>query len=137
MLEIKVTVNLLGLPDAINNLANALSGVKENAESTQEKAVMTVAPVVAEETPAVKKEKAEATPEEKPVEQPAAAPAKKYTFKTSSRAGAALCTSGKTEQLVSLLNSKYGVAAITMLDESRYGELAEDLIALGATIEED
>lgn len=89
---------------------------------------------------------APAAPVEQPVAAPAApapvapapAPAKKYTFKQISKAGAALCTEmGKMDQLVTLLNTKYGVPAITMINESRYGELAEDLIALGATIEEE
>lgn len=84
---------------------------------------------------------APAAPVEQPVAAPVApapAPAKKYTFKQISKAGAALCTEmGKMDQLVTLLNTKYGVPAITMINESRYGELAEDLIALGATIEEE
>ena len=70
-----------------------------------------------------------------PVEQ---APAKKYTFKQISTAGAKLCANvGNMDKLVTLLNQKYGVPAITMIKEELYPELAQDLIALGATIEEE
>lgn len=73
-----------------------------------------------------------------PVETPAPVPAKSYTFKQLSSAGANLVSDlGKMEQLVKLLNQKYGVPAITMIPEDRYPELAEDLISLGAVIKEE
>ena len=116
----------------------------DTAETKKEEAsVAAPAPVEQPEQapPLVNVPDTPATPVEQPVAFPVApdpAPAKKYTFKQISKAGAALCTDmGKMDQLVSLLNTKYGVPAITMINESRYGELAEDLIALGATIEEE
>ena len=73
-----------------------------------------------------------------PVETPAPVPAKTYTFKQLSTAGANLVSDlRKMEQLVKLLNQKYGVPAITMIPEDRYPELAEDLISLGAVIKEE
>ena len=177
MFEVKVTVELPGIPEAINNLAGSIGKIAGfsvasmtpagfSIASTTPAVVSTENPVAAD-TAETKKEEAPVAapapveqPEQAPplvnvpdtpiapaatVEQPVAAPvapapapAKKYTFKQISKAGAALCTEmGKMDQLVTLLNTKYGVPAITMINESRYGELAEDLIALGATIEEE
>ncbi len=167
MFEVKVTVDLPGISDAINNLADALRGnsapvmrvvnkgsgaaiaelhgglnidrgtKEENVEAVDPSYAqsMTLAPVEpAPEEPPLVEVPAEAPA---PEDQPASAPAKKYTFKQISTAGAKLCADmSKMESLVSLLNTKYGVPAITMIDESRYGELAEDLIGLGAVIEE-
>ena len=190
MFEVKVTVELPGIPEAINNLADALRG-KAPAKKAAKNADVAIAnngsgmavgkleggmvinqgkaeqkkeepepsfignvPPDEPEIPAVEQPEqapplvnvpdtpvAPAAPVEQPVAAPVApapAPAQKYTFKQISKAGAALCTDmGKMDQLVALLNTKYGVPAITMINESRYGELAEDLIALGATIEEE
>lgn len=181
MFEVKVTVELPGVPEAINNLADALCGKtpatgKKTAKNTdvaitnngggtavgklegglvinhgkaeKEPSFIGDVPPDEPEIPAV--EQSEQAPllvsvPDTPVEQsvaapaaPAPAPVKKYTFKQISTAGAKLCADmGKMDALVSLLNIKYGVPAITMIDESRYGELAADLIGLGATIEEE
>ncbi len=185
MFEVKVTVELPGIPEAINNLTDALRGkapakkAAKNADVAIANNGSGIAVGKLEGGLAINQGKAEQKKEEPepsfignvppdepeipaveqpeqapplvnvsdtpvapvaPVEQPvvAPAPAKKYTFKQISKAGAALCTDmGKMDQLVSLLNTKYGVPAITMINESRYGELVEDLIALGATIEEE
>ena len=146
MFETKVTVDLPGIADAIHDLACAIRGT---ARPTTVQAMpehipaapvpapdpepIPVAPVPAPEPePIPVAEAPMATPAE---EQPA--PAKKYTFEQISKAGAALCADlSKMEKLVSLLNDKYKVPAITMIDESKYTDLANDLIALGAVIEE-
>ncbi len=158
MFEVKVTVELLGIPEAINNLADALRGKSafpaistspaivnapaEKLEKNEKPALTPVEPAPAEpplaEAPATEPEPSfigDVPPDEPAA--PAPAP-KKYSFNQISKAGANLCADlGKMEQLVTLLNSKYGVPAITMIDESRYAELAADLISLGAVIEED
>ena len=156
MLEIKVIVQLPGIPEAINNLAKSL------CDTTHEKAETPVevvpekkaeAPVSFEpcfigdvppdepENPTEEQPQQASAPMDAPgatLDVPAPVPAKEYTFNQISRAGANLCTDlAKMEQLVNLLNTKYGVQAITMIDKSRYAELADDLIALGATIEEE
>ena len=142
MLELKVTVDLPGIADAIHDLAGAIRGGSDLAVDLSH---MTYAgepepaPVVPKEQPAPAPVPAvpEPTPEPVPVAQPAPAPAKKYTFEQISKAGAALCADlSNMNKLVALLNDKYHVPAITMIDESRYADLAADLIALGATIEE-
>lgn len=155
MFEVKVTVELPGVPEAINNLADAVRGKSSIQPVSTTPALVTTAPAalteaVTSEAPAPIPFPAATTapaaaPE--PVQDaapaapaaPAPAPApKKYSFKQISTAGARLCADpGKMDRLVALLNDKYGVPAITMIDESRYGELADDLIALGAVIEED
>lgn len=168
MFEVKVTIEAPELQKAIDNLADSIGKIAGFSVASMTPAGFSIASttpaVVSAET---KKEEAPvaapapveqpeqapplvnvpdtpvapAAPVEQPVAAPVApapAPAKKYTFKQISKAGAALCTDmGKMDQLVALLNTKYGVPAITMINESRYGELAEDLIALGATIEEE
>lgn len=165
MFEVKVTVELPGIPEAINNLADAVRGgiafpaistspavvnipaekpeKKEKKEKAVDKPAITpVEPAPAEpplaEVPTTEPEPSFIgnVPPDEPAD-PAPAP-KKYSFNQISKAGAKLCADlGKMEQLVSLLNTKYGVPAITMIDESRYAELAADLISLGAVIEED
>ena len=147
-LEIKVTVDLLGLPGAIHDLAEAMRGSNSIVASTTSTNSATMTVPTPEPAPAVP------TPEPVPVVAPTApeapvqeatpepattpAPAKEYTFKQISTAGAKLCSDqAKMNQLIDLLNSKYGAPAITMIDKSRYSELAEDLIKLGAVIEEE
>ena len=161
MFEVKVTIEAPELQKAIDNLADSIGKIAGFSVASMTPAGFSIASttpaVVSAENP-VAADTAEApvaapAPVEQPEQAPplvnvpdtpiapaapAPAPAKKYTFKQISKAGAALCTDmGKMDQLVALLNTKYGVPAITMINESRYGELAEDLIALGATIEEE
>ena len=154
MFEVKVTVDAPELASAINRLADSIgrvAGFSAMSVTPEGAHIMSTTPAVTaeEQAPAITPAPVDvppmvevpATPAEQPVTAPVApvpTPAKKYTFKQISKAGAALCTDvNKMDQLVSLLNSKYGVPAITMIDEARYNELAADLIALGATIEED
>lgn len=176
MFEVKLTVELPGIPEALNNLADALRGKapatakkaaknenvaitnngngaavgtlegglvinQSKTEKNPEPSFIQDIPADEPEIPAVEQpEQAPPlvnVPETAPVA-PAPAPVKKYTFKQISTAGAKLCADmGKMDALVSLLNSKYGVPAITMIGESRYAELAADLIGLGAVIEEE
>ena len=56
-----------------------------------------------------------------------------YTLGMIARAGAALVNAGKMDALCGLL-AKYGVEALTALDPAQYGNFANDLRALGATI---
>ncbi len=167
MFEIKLTIEIPGLPEALNSIAAAMvknadlncvipmeQGMPDpevivnmnasgngtaigSAESVtiNRKAVELVEAEESKEPEEVATQETEA--EQVPDPSPAPAPKKEYTFTQISNAGAALCTQpGKIDQLVQLLNNKYGVAAITMIDKSRYAELAADLIALGAAIGE-
>lgn len=142
MFEMKVSVavdmpDLPGIANAIHDLADAIRGGSGKATpaipEAQAEPEAVPAPAVPEEQPAPAP--VPAAPE--PAPEPVPAPAKKYTFEQISKAGAALCADlSNMEKLIALLNGKYGVQAITMIDESRYADLAADLIALGATIEE-
>ena len=140
MFEVRVAVDLPGIADAIHDLADAIRGgsgkaTPANADLAMDLSHMTQAQTESEPAPVVPEE--QPAPEPVPVAQPAPAPAKKYTFEQISKAGAALCADlSNMEKLIALLNGKYGVQAITMIDESKYADLAADLIALGATIEE-
>ena len=146
MFEARVTVDLPGIADAIHDLACAIRGTARPATVQAMPECIPAAPVPAPDPEPIPVAPAPA-PEPEPIpvaetqtatpaeEQPA--PAKKYTFEQISKAGAALCADlSKMEKLVSLLNDKYKVPAITMIDESKYTDLANDLIALGAVIEE-
>ena len=148
MFEIKVTVDAPELALAINHLAEAfhagqftpavpaLSDALVDTPVSDSKPDVAPAPVPA----APASPTASAAPVDAPVApaEPKPAPAKVYTFDQISKAGAKLCTDiGKMDQLVTLLNTKYGVPAITMIDKKRYAELADDLINLGAVIEEE
>lgn len=56
-----------------------------------------------------------------------------YTQAQLSLAGSSLMDAGKMQDLLALL-TKYGVQAVTQLQESQYGAFATDLRALGAKI---
>ena len=148
-MEIAVTVTLPGIPEALNNLADAIRGNKKKErpltagkpapvielpkpEPKEEKPVEE-SPLNMEAIEAVTPEPVEAPVEEK---KPEPEPAKEYTFADISNAGAALCSQGlaKINELTALLNTKYGVAAITKLKPEQYTEIAEDLRKLGATL---
>lgn len=60
-------------------------------------------------------------------------PVKVYTLDDISRAGSALIDQGKMDAIMALMG-KYGVEAITQLQEANYPAFVEDLRALGATI---
>lgn len=157
MYEFKITVDIPGLPEAINHLANALmaghthvvcnqngannqhidnagvvnidhSAVKEVASTTPENPTATAS---APMTPA--NIEAASTAQTGPAQTSSPSEGKSYTLDDLSKAGAALIDQGKMPQLLELLK-KYGVQAITQLDTSMYSALAEDLKALGAKI---
>ena len=162
MMEIKLTVEVLGIPDAINNLAAAIRGQSASVPavaSTPTAPAVTPAPAIqaatptqtvatpsAPQTPPVNvptpsntSTPAPVTPAAAPVQAPAAAPVqppvqeKKITADDISRAGAALVDQGKTADVINLLK-RYGVQAITQLKEDVYPAFANDLRALGATL---
>lgn len=157
MFEIKVTVDLPGIPEAINNLAAVFAGKCAGMENkaTQEavaSAVVAAPAIVSDPTPVapaplsvqqtapapalVPQTVTAPAPQEAPVAAPVPAPApvKVYTFDEISVAGAALCNQGTemTDRLVALLQTKYGVDSIVDLPESKYGDIAVDLQSLGA-----
>lgn len=139
MFEINVTLTIPGLPEAINNLAHAVSGkAPQGATATQQPVSapapapqMVAAPVNPTPAPA---QTAPAAPSAPVPSNPA--PAQTVTIDALSRAGAALCEQGKMGQLLALLN-KYGVQAVTQLKDKPADLLnafAAELRALGAAI---
>lgn len=142
MLEINVTVTIPGLPEAINNLATAISGktaitvpaVEENTVKEPKEQPITQTPVapVTLVAPATVPETVAPTPA--PVATPAPAVAA-YTIEQLSIAGAALCEQGKMPQLIALLG-KYGVQAVTQLSNTPdvINGFATELKALGAAL---
>lgn len=145
MLEINVTVTIPGLPEAINNLATAISGktaitvpaVEENTVKEPKEQPITQTPVapvtpVTPVAPATVPETVAPTPA--PVATPAPAVAA-YTIEQLSIAGAALCEQGKMPQLIALLG-KYGVQAVTQLSNTPdvINGFATELKALGAVL---
>ena len=150
MLEIKVTVVIPGMPEAINNLAQALtnSSVPAHPRTVQNISIETIPKTVAEQPVVVPQPNTEITPEpitadSTPVLQttpiapaPTPAPAtnaKKYTREEIAKAGSALVTQNKMPELLALLQ-KHGVASVAQLKPEQYDTFAADLIALGAAL---
>ena len=152
MLEIKVTVVIPGMPEAINNLAQALtnSSVPAHPRTVQNISIETIPKAVAEQPVVVPQTNTEITPEPitaestpvvqttpiAPTPTPAPAPAtnaKKYTREEIAKAGAALVTQNKMPELLALLQ-KHGVASVAQLKPEQYDAFAADLIALGAAL---
>lgn len=159
MIEVKVTVDIPGLSEAINALAAAIENNHPDAvckmtqhgdnnaqianagtmhmdfptAMTETLTQETVAPVAAP-TPAAVPTAPETSAVPSPVAEvapPPAAPA--VTMDAIGRAGAALVDAGKMPQLIALLG-KYGVQAITQLKPDMLDSFAGELRALGAKI---
>lgn len=158
MFEVKVTVEIPGLPEAINALANAMSKTTAPAQAAPAAApvaFMNTAPaqqitvpesgVIAAPMPAVPAAApapvaspapavpTQAAPAPAQVAPSATAPseAKPLTMDDLGRAGATLIDAGKMPQLIALLG-KYGVQAVTQLQPAQFAPFADELRALGA-----
>lgn len=155
MFEVKVTVEIPGLPEAINALANAVS---KTPTAPVQAVSATPAPVIPApvEAPVAQASAPVAAPAPTPAPAPVAAPApvpaanptapapepsattatspseaKPVTLDDLGRAGATLIDAGKMPQLIALLG-KYGVQAVTQLQPAQFGAFADELRALGA-----
>lgn len=151
MMEIKVTVVLPGIPEAINNLASAISKQAVKTNTTEQVIpAQTIPTSVVQETAAPTQAPAQMGPADTattvtvPPTEPTAtipqsspeltpAPTKKYTLEEIANAGSALVTLGKMNDLLALLK-KFGVQSVAHLPEEQYGAFAEDLKALGAAL---
>lgn len=163
MMEIKVTVLLPGMPEAINRLADAISGnqvpVQTTAKLIEDKPVPNNPAPVPNNTPAVPNSpvpvpnNVTAFPTQSvaptssvapvtasPVVAPAAvtAPAstpvgREYNLDELARAAAVLMDNGKMAELAALVQ-KYGVPSLMQLDKSHFNAFAEDLKQLGAVL---
>lgn len=156
MLEIKVTVEIPGLPEAIHALAGAVAGNCATVQNPPEKPVAFVrtnpgqmanippsgviaAPAPTENPTSGHAVTAMPTMTEPPVNAPAetvpSVPAptnsKPVTLDDLGRAGAALIDQNKMPQLIALL-AKYGVQAVTQLKPEAFEPFAAELRALGA-----
>ena len=163
MMELKITVLLPGMPEAINRLADAISG---NQIPTQAPAKLIEEKPVSNDTPAVPNNPAPvpnnapavpnnvtafptqtvaptssaapatASPAVAPAAAtaPASAPAgREYNLDELARAAAVLMDNGKMAELAALVQ-KYGVPSLMQLDKSHYNAFAEDLKRLGAVL---
>lgn len=161
MIEIKVTVEIPGMTEAINNLAQAIAEkepvavetAKQETPAVQVSApvapVTPVAPPVAPVAPVqppvqtapvsvsatpVAAPTAPVTPTASaPEQQQAPAAAKSVTLNDLSRAGAKLVDAGKMDAVINALKS-FGAVAITQLREDQYASFADCLRSMGATI---
>lgn len=160
MFELKVTVEIPGLPESINNLAAALSGaIHHTADNvipfptaaTTAPAQTVTAPVSspAPVQPTVNSPASVAPPVEQaapapvapPVTTPAPTPAptsapatqKAVTMKEVARVGAELVDHGKMSELIALLKT-FGVVSITQLKPEMLNDFAAQLRPLGANI---
>ncbi|MBQ8693446.1 MAG: hypothetical protein IJ520_09915 [Synergistaceae bacterium] len=119
MLEVKVTVSMPEVAEAINNLAAALSN-----KPTAPKAQPAPAPVAPQPQP---------TPAPAPVSSVPLASAPQFTVDQIMNAGAALMDAGKIEDLMNLLHS-FGVQAVMELKPEQLGAFATEMRKLGAAI---
>lgn len=149
MNEIKITLSIPGLPEAINNLAEALRGnnvsVPMGSEAKATQPETTGAPqtpvnptqTVPQNTPAVTPTAAASTAPvaTAPTVNAPAEAVVNYTIDQLSVAGAALCEQGKMAQLIALLG-KYGVQAVTQLKPTPdvLNPFAAEMKALGANL---
>lgn len=160
MNEIKITLSIPGLPEAINNLAEAIRGngvsvptgsAPMAVEATQPDTNADVPQTpVNPTTPAVAPVQAQGAvhtqavntgapvntaPSAPTAPAPSETAAVNYTIEQLSVAGAALCEQGKMAQLIALLG-KYGVQAVTQLKPTPdvLNAFAAELKALGANL---
>ncbi|MDO4837789.1 MAG: hypothetical protein Q4B32_05290 [Clostridia bacterium] len=161
MIEIKVTVEIPGMTEAINNLAQAIADkkpvaaqavetVKQEAPAVQVSAPVApveppvtpaapiqppvqTAPVPAPTTPVVAPVTPVTPAASAPEQQQAPTAAKPITLNDLSRAGAKLVDAGKMDAVINALKS-FGAVAITQLREDQYASFADCLRSLGATI---
>lgn len=142
MYEMKITVEIPGLSEAINALASALGKGQPFATFTQNGAnnqqientgTVNINKPTATEKAAPIQTEAPTQTTTAPAAAPAAEAAKSYTVEELSRAGASLIDQGKMPQLIELLK-KYGVQAVTQLDASVYPAFVEEMKALGARL---
>ena len=141
-MEIKVRIELVGIPEAIKDLADAIRSIrgervdnvveiqpqKEKRASRKTKAADPVA-----EEKATPEESAAPDPEPVKIEEPQK-PKAQYTLDQISYAGVDLMEHGHMDDLFALLE-KYGIQSLTAAKPEQYNDIAADLIALGATIE--
>lgn len=162
MFEIKMTIEIPGLPEALNALAGAIGKQPEfvchqhggNNHHIDNAGVVNVdfpAAPTASATPVANPTTVQAPAQSAPITPtaaptPAPAPAQtvaaptapvalenSYTLEGLSRAGATLIDAGKMPQLLVLLG-KYGVQAVTQLPKEAYAAFAAELKALGAQL---
>ena len=158
MIEVKVIVEIPGLPEALNALAGAIAAKAipaqpfEGAKTIEVKAPefkhataypeasaianpsTAAASSVAAPTPAAMPNAPVAAAAPSPVAEAPSAPAPAptaYTMDDLGRAGATLIDAGKMPQLIALLG-KFGVQAVTQLKAEQFAAFADELKALGA-----
>lgn len=143
MFEVKVTVAIPGLPEAISALASAVSKSAAPAQAAPAAPVATApaghAPVV--QAPVAPVSAPTPAPPAPTMPAPAPAPAApniapdsagaQLTVEDIGRAGATLVDMGKMPQLLALL-ARYGVQAVTQLQPAQLAPFADELRALGA-----
>ncbi len=143
MYEVKITVEIPDLPEAINALTSALkvqpvAALTQNGANNQQ---IENAGTVNINTAADAENTAPAQTETSAQDQATTAALtttlateeKSYTMADLSRAGATLIDQGKMPQLIELLK-KYNVQAVTQLDASAYPAFVEEMKALGAQL---
>lgn len=148
MYEIKVTVEIPGLPEALTALASALCVARPDLFTVGNTGAVAEVPTAAAENPTIPSTHATVntapaattTPAQSSPAAPATAQtilptteAKTYSLDDLSRAGATLIDQGKMPQLLELLK-RYGVQAVTQLDPGTYPAFVEEMKALGAKL---
>lgn len=143
MSEIKITVEIPGLPEAINKLTDAICSKNVSSKVSAPVEVAATQQNVAAEIQQIPTTNPVSTNTVSPVVNTPSVPAApahseaatNYTIEQLSVAGAALCEQGKMAQLIALLG-KYGVQAVTQLKPTSdvLNPFAAELKALGANL---
>ena len=139
MFEAKLTIEALGLTNAINRLADALSYRKETVPAVQANPAPAVSgaftvqqpaaiPTVQQPAPPVP-----AAPMNYPAPAVPLASPPQYTVDQIMAAGGALMDAGKIQELSNLLHS-FGVQTVTDLKPEQLGAFATAMRELGAKI---
>lgn len=128
MTEIKLTINVPDLAQAVNALAAAMT----NARTTMQAPQAPTPPPVAQATLINPPDPTVAAPQAPQASVPTAA-APTYTHEQIAAAGSALIDAGKLTNLLDLLG-RFGVQAVTQLAPEQLGAFATELRQLGAQI---
>ena len=134
MAELKIKIEAPEIAQAIEHLAEAISGKDIiNRNAAPAKAAEISAPE-ANETAAPDKHEAPKAEQQAAPQTAVPVSAPEYTLDQIARAGVSLVDAGKRNELTSLLAQRFGVQAITQIPPEQYGALAAELRALGALI---
>ena len=119
----KVSIEGGSMGELITNMDALLTAMKQSGKN---ETVTDPVPVAAQQTPT--------TSQAAPISTAVPTQTPSYTLDQLERAGVALLDAGRGGELISLLNSQFGISNTQQLPQERYGEFATAIRGLGAKI---